>query len=216
MLKITPTIEAVSTLVGNRPDLQNVHQQKLFCTISPNPKALHTVYKRLNGKKILVKIPYGKLPQRVQFDYCVRVVERCYLPFLSIDATLAGTWELNESGNVHFHFLIHDKLIQNKTHLEIFRRDILNCEEIIKNMSKGKKMIDYMNNIVFITKPINEVIKYMDKDHEYNKDIYSNYYFGALSDNIQTDGRGSKNLLKVCCNQQTNHEQDFSSPGVIV
>jgi hypothetical protein len=180
MLIIITSEKAVSSLVEDRPGIQKCTTAKLFCTISPNPKVLHAVTRKINGRNATLKIPYGKLPQRVQYDYCMRIITRCYMPFLSENAELIGTWELNKTGNVHFHFIIYDPLINNNTHLEVYRRDILNCEDIIKNMAKGKKMIDYMNNIVYIDKPLKEVLTYMDKDYPINKDVFKNYTLKKL------------------------------------
>jgi hypothetical protein len=47
-------------------------------------------------------------------------------------------------------------------------------------MAKGKKMIDYMNNIVYIDKPLKEVLTYMDKDYPINKDVFKNYTLKKL------------------------------------
>lgn len=177
-MKIQSTSKAVDLLVGDRPAIQKGDKATMFCTISPNPNTLHPVYKTHDGKRISVKMPYGRLPQAVQYQYCMRIVERCYIPFLSEDASLIGTWELNKTGNVHFHMLIQDDCINNKTHIEIFRRNILNCEDVIKNMAKGKKMTDWMNNIVYVNKPIKEIVEYMDKDfvdNSFIKDM-TNYH----------------------------------------
>jgi len=197
-MKLDRQTSACSALVAARPDFGKGNKQKIFCTISPNPNTLHECYKTHQGKISKVKIPYGKLQQKVQYEYCHRILERCYVPFLSDDAIIIGTWELNKSGNVHFHFLIQDKIIHNPTQLAIFQRNVLNCEETIRNMSKGKKMVDYMNNIVYLTKPLKDIIKYMDKDYDDNKDIFPNYInLETFSKEIHTDVTGKSDLLKV-------------------
>jgi len=177
-MKIQKTNRAVSLLVGDRPEIAKSTTVKMFCTISPNPNTLHPCTMMRKGKRVNVKIPYGKLKQVIQYEYCTRIIERCYVPFLSEQAQLIGTWELNKTGNVHFHFIILDPLIHNKTQLEIFRRNVLNCEDVVKNMAKGKKMTDYMNNIVFIDKPFKDVVTYCDKEYDMNKDIFMNYENG--------------------------------------
>jgi len=165
--------QSVRTLVADRP---RGWLRPMFITISPNPRVKHDTLKvSPSGKKVTVKLPYETLPQRLQYDYCRRIVERCYLPFLSKDSYVVGTWELNSSGNVHFHLLIDDPKIKNDTHIMMFRRDILNCEPVLRNIKPGKKMVDYMNNIVFVDKPISELVDYMDKDYDKNSDIFSNY-----------------------------------------
>lgn len=185
MLVLEDIEKPVSLLVGDRPHLMESAGAKLFCTISPNATTLHQIIKRVNGRKVTVKMPYGKIPQRLQYEYCIRIINRCYLPFLSEGSELIGSWELNKQGNVHLHFIVVDSKITNDTHLSMFQRDVLNCEDVIKNMGKGKKMIDYMNNIVFITKPFKEVIRYIDKDYDKNKGIFNNYY--AVTTDSQED-----------------------------
>lgn len=174
-MKFVSTKEAVSSLVGDRPEIQKGHKL-LFVTISPNPKGKHGVMvKQVGQRKVKTTgISYGSLPQSKQYDYCIRILERCYFNSLSEGSKIIGTWELNSSGNVHLHMIIYDPLIQNKTQLMIFQRDISMCEQVIKNR-KNINDKDYMNNIVFIDKPLAEILKYCDKDYNDNKDIFSNY-----------------------------------------
>jgi len=81
---------------------------------------------------------------------------------LSEQTKIFCTWELNKSFNIHFHMLVSDPFIINDMTLNIYRRDILNNPHVIKNLST--KMIDYMNNIVFVNDSINNRFVYMIKD----------------------------------------------------
>lgn len=158
-------------LVANRPILG---PSPLFVTVSPNPMTKHTIVKRNREHKI----PYKMLPQKIQYDYCLRIVERVYNN--STSTLIYGSCELNESGNVHFHFILDDPNIRNKTDITIFQRDVMNSPSVFLNLSKGKNPRDYMNNIVFINKPINEIYDYIHKDIEDNIrhfPIYTNFEF---------------------------------------
>lgn len=177
-MELSYSMEACSILVESCRNLFN--SQSLFVTISPNPKTLHNVSSK---KRKSYRLPYGKLTQRLQYEYCIRYIKRTYLQFLSRDTKLLGTCEINKSGNIHMHFLISDPAMVNDYQLQILRRDILNCEDTIKNMVKNRKMTDYMNNIVFLNKPLDEIIEYMDKDYAIKfplmvdeVDYYKNYY----------------------------------------
>lgn len=144
----------------------------VFCTISPNPATKHGNDVIVRGKKTRVQVPYGKLPQRKQYDYCLRVLNE-YIN--TEDTKIFGTWELNKDGNVHFHFILSDPKIKNETSLQIFRRDILNTELVMRNLS-NKKMIDYMNNIVFVNDSVEKRIDYITKDMDMNLEIMPYYY----------------------------------------
>lgn len=166
---------AAVALVDRRPQEWS---NALWVTISPNPKALHECWKVVTSKdgfrqkKVSVKIPYGKLPQQQQYDYCIKVIRTCYN--YSDDTKIFGTWELNKQGDVHFHFIMTDPSIRGQTTLKMFQRDILNCETVIKNLSKG--MIDYMNNIVFVNDSIEKRFEYMTKDISENLGLMPYYY----------------------------------------
>ena len=124
----------------------------------------------VQGRRINGNIPYGKLPQRVQYNYCRRLLISSYN--YSDDTKIFGTWELNSHGNVHFHFIMSDPYINSNTMLQILRRDVLNCEMVLSNLSKS--MIDYCNNIVFVTDSIDHRVKYMCKDN--NCHTFPYYY----------------------------------------
>lgn len=144
----------------------------VFCTISPNPATKHGNDVIVRGKKTKVQVPYGKLPQRKQYEYCLRVLNE----YINTDETkIFGTWELNKDGNVHFHFILTDPKIKNETSLQIFRRDILNTELVMRNLS-NKKMIDYMNNIVFVNDSVEKRIDYITKDMQMNLEIMPYFY----------------------------------------
>jgi len=161
--------EAEIALVDLRPEIWS---HPLFVTISPNPSTMIPIKRRncINGKVMNCKLPYGKLPQKIQYEYCEKVVRTVYN--YSKDTKYFCTWELNTSGNVHFHMIYHDPFITSDVSLNIFRRDVLNHDIVIRNMAKGKKMIDYMNNIVFVTDSLVSRIAYMLKDVKTNLPIF--------------------------------------------
>jgi len=149
----------------------------MFITISPNPKVVHKVDRLYaTGRVKQVKCRYGQMKQSDQWNYCLKIVERTYLEFCSDETVLIGTTELNESGNVHLHFLLYDPHKRDRTSLDIFRRDISFCDVIIRNL-KGKH--DIMNNIVYVNDSIRQRAEYMDKDYEQNKRYFHNYYYYA-------------------------------------
>lgn len=143
---------------------QNLMGNSLFVTISPNPKTLHTCVKQIKGKSVDVKIRYNLLPHKQQYEYCMRIVERCYN--YSNDTQIYGSWEFNKEGNVHFHFLMHDPNIQTNTDLIILRRDVLNHPSVMLNLIKGRKgdIHDWMNNIVYVNDSIPIRFEYIQKD----------------------------------------------------
>lgn len=148
----------------------------IFATISPNPKVKIPITRRWNGRKINAKMPYGKLPQKNQFDYCIRILKSSYN--YSHDTQIYGGWELNKSGNIHLHLLMYDPNIQTNEMLQIFQRDVLNSEIVFKNLSRN--MTDYCNNIVFVNDSINERLKYIHKSNTIGKPFpfyYSNIQF---------------------------------------
>lgn len=151
----------------------------IFVTISPNPSVLVPVRRvsSTTGKMLNCKLPYGKLPQRIQYDYCLKVVKTVYN--YSADTKYFCTWELNKQGNVHFHLLYCDPLINSDVSMQIFRRDILNHDIVIRNMCKGKKMVDYMNNIVFVNDSIEDRFNYLTKDIHSNIHIFPYFSYNV-------------------------------------
>lgn len=175
-MEIEYSNKAVDTLVEDRPFFKS--RSTVFVTISPNPKTKHPCWRvSPEGKRITCKCAYGHLPQKEQYAYCLKILRACYLPFLSLETKLVGTWELNGSGDVHLHILFRDPDLNNDTQLSIFRRDIANCTLVTMNKNKMKDK-DYMNNIVFLNKPLEDVIVYMDKDYDMNCEIFKNYTVG--------------------------------------
>ena len=121
----------------------------------------------------------------------MKVLENCYN--YSNDTKIFGTWELNKSGDVHFHFIMTDPHIKGQTTLKMFQRDILNCEMVIRNLS-NKKMIDYMNNIVFVNDSIEARYEYMTKDMNENLELMP-YYYGS-KDSILKKGQAREEVSK--------------------
>jgi hypothetical protein len=158
--------KAVPSLVVVR---QNFSANTLFVTMSPNPSTMISVKKKFGNKTKTFRQPYGKLPQRLQYSYCIRVLKTAYN--YSIDTKIYGTWELNKNGNVHFHFLFEDPNINTETMIHILRRDVYNSELVRHNLSSNKT--DYMNNIVKLTDSIEDRYKYIHKD---NNAHYLPYY----------------------------------------
>lgn len=151
--------ETARHLVERRQNFKEFARRCLFITISPNEKALH----KMNG----IKFKYGQLPQSRQYMYCMDAVKAlCF--YLSEDAEIVGTWELNQKGNVHVHMIVYDPKIKSDTNLQILRREVSLSVTALYNMDKRKK-IDYMHNIVWLTKSIEDIICYLDKSYEDNK-----------------------------------------------
>lgn len=149
---------AGAALVAPRPDLW---PHALWCTISPNPNTKHSVdIVNSKGKRTKVQLPYGKMRQRDQYEYCKRVLKEYVY---SEETKIFSTWELNKDGNVHFHLVMSDPTIKSTVDLKMFQRDILNCEIVLRNLH-NRKMIDYMNNICFVTDSVEDRIRYMLKD----------------------------------------------------
>lgn len=175
MLRVNRSLEAFDILVGERRDLWEGYT--LFCTISPNPKTKHEcLIKKVNKNgrvfRARVKMPYGKIPQRVQYEYCLKIIERDYLEFL-VNPRLFGVAELNKDGNVHVHFLLKADNLKNDTQLQVFRRDVSLCVEVLRNAPK--QGIDYMNNIVRLTKSKKEIIDYCMKCNKDNIELFNNF-----------------------------------------
>lgn len=169
-MNIDFTKQSVGSLVARRENGTFITASSLFCTISPNPNAMLKVFK---GRKFF-KMKYGLLPHKIQYQYCLRVLNSCYLPFLSEDCEIVGTWELNKTNNIHLHFILNDKMFDSEQRFNSFRRDVSCCSMVRDNMSK-KTDKDYMNNIVRVTKSQDDLLDYLDKDHEKDP-ILDNYY----------------------------------------
>jgi hypothetical protein len=173
------TKESIGTLLV---DQCTTKWKWIFVTISPNPHVKIPCWMTSNnGKRVSCHRPYQELSHRNQYEYCLKIVNQCYLNYDNDDMEIYGTWELNKSKNVHFHFLMSSSTIKTNVALDIFRRDVSNCNQVLLNRAKrnSKRNLapDYMNNIVFLNKPIVEVIAYCDKDYKDNIEQFDNYYF---------------------------------------
>lgn len=161
-----------SSLVGERGFL--IGPKTLFVTISPNPKALIKlpVKSLKTGKVRSVSRPYGMVPQRCQSTYCMNILQTEYFGLLD-SYQVIGIQELNKQGNIHFHLLLNTDDVSSDIMLQCFRRDILNTPSAQANIL-GNKKVDWMNNIVFVNKPPEDILKYFDKDNE--EMIKANFY----------------------------------------
>lgn len=182
-MKLKFTNDACEDLVEAR---QTKWENTMFITISPNPNVKHNVNRRIKD----VKMKYGEMPQRLQYSYCIEVLDKLMFYF-SEDSYLIGTWELNKTGNLHLHFIIDDPVIKNDTHLDILRREIACSDEALRNKKNGK---DYMHNIVFVNDSVRQRCVYMDKDFNKNSGIFSNYYYDGPP--VQTNNLVAKPLVK--------------------
>lgn len=143
----------------------------LFCTISPNPDKQHS-YKR-DG--ITKQIPYGRLPQAQQYQYCMKILKDAYLS-LCVNPVIVGTAELNGKGNVHFHFLLKDPDFKDDLMLKVYQRYVSLCPVSLYNLHSARAH-DVMNNIVHLTKDLDEILEYLDKDWNQSfRRICPNYY----------------------------------------
>lgn len=174
-MEITQTAQSVRALVEERSRFITRSNGRdpyvLFCTVSPNPATLVDITK---GDTVM-KARYDRIPQRVQYAYCLKHVKTTYLELCS-DPIMVGTVELNAHGDVHFHFLLMDRHVCNDVLIKRFQRDVSLCPTSLENLH-NKTARDYMNNIVHLTKPMNEIIDYMDKDHSLEtREFLPNYY----------------------------------------
>ena len=105
-MEISQTKIGVRALVEERPRFSTRSNGKdpyvLFITVSPNPNTMISVTK---GDTVM-KARYGRLPQRVQYNYCLKHVQQTYLEWCE-DPVMVGTVELNKHGDVHLHFLFN-------------------------------------------------------------------------------------------------------------
>ena len=166
----------VSTLVGDA-EFSNL-LPIMFVTISPNPKLKLNCMARKNGTNKMrnIKLPYGMAKQRLQYDYCIKILREDYMAWLSDDVKIVGVAELNKDGNIHLHMLIQDKNIRNDVQLQVFRRDVLNGWHTQQNIRTGMNGRDWMNNIVFLNTTIKDITSYLEKDNENIRELFDNYF----------------------------------------
>lgn len=150
----------------------------LFVSISPNPSTMiECILKNRQGRTRNVKRPYGTLRQDIQYQYCLKCLTEDYFEWLSDDAQLIGIAELNERGNVHLHLLINDHTKRNNVQLQVFQRDILNGWRTQQNIIKRRvNPIDWMNNIVFVTKSKQDILDYFMKNQSEILPRFKNYF----------------------------------------
>lgn len=183
---------SVQSLVAERPQFVQGRPYVLFCTISPNPKTKIMVLR--NGKA--EKMCYERMRQQLQYRYCIKVLEESYLPFMT-NPTVVGTCELNKSGNVHFHFYVHDMYYCNDVMLKVLQRDISLTRHARDNLATPRSK-DYMNNIVHLTEKINNHVNYLDKEDSFQtRNVFPNYYRDP-----------SKNKLEVI--PPASHDEEIS------
>lgn len=177
-MEIVRSQECVASLVAPRQILPLDGKYVMFITISPNPKTLVPVVKqsksvKVKDKKAMKK--YEDLRQVEQYEYCLDYVRSVYMKYTG-QCRFIGAAELNGSGNIHLHILFTDDYVDCPKLMEVFRRDIkLNSEtqRYIKHVKNGR---DFMNNIVELTKPLDEVIEYMSKDFAQTGKLFPNFY----------------------------------------
>lgn len=154
----------------------------VFWTVSPNPNTMIATMARAvsqsgqaPGKWVNRKIKYGNLRQQLQYEYCIKFIRSIedYVNQFG-QYSLVGSAELNKSGDIHLHFLIWADQLKTETDLAILRREILNAPMTQQNITR--KQVDYMNNIVWMTDPLESVISYMSKDNSMNVNYFPNFY----------------------------------------
>lgn len=159
----------------------------MWVTVNPNPGTKHktTILKASkNGyRRVNVTLPYGKMRQREQMQYCLDYIRKTY--WYSRNTKFFGSWELTESGNVHLHLVMSDPNIKGKSTLQMFQRDTLNSEEALRNMS-SKSMTDWMNSICFVNDSIEKRYTYLTKEIDENIEIMP--YFATMNCPITTGG----------------------------
>lgn len=175
MITLNSSNKAVALLVADRPHFMENTRRVLFVTISPNPRTQYPTYvKNERGKLVKTKLRYGALKQSEQYQICMGMIRESFLPYME-DPILIGTTELNKEGNVHVHFIISTLNIKDEYDIKILRRQISLERESIRNATR--KGIDYMNNIVFLDRPLLELISYLDKDYPRNVRHFPNYFY---------------------------------------
>lgn len=179
------TNQACSTLVGARPQMAQLKFGYVtFVTISPNPGLFHRIKSRKKGE---CAVKYSQLPLPLQYEYCIKIFEKVYLPYLR-DPTYIGTFELNQSGNVHLHILIKDPDINSVYGLHALRKRVASEPLVLQNY-KNNHSQDFMNNIVPLDKKsFEEMMVYFDKDHKMKPDagIEKFNFYGHFIENATT------------------------------
>lgn len=157
------TRDAVDKYIREHDPTDPLNPRYLFCTINPNPKLLHTVMRHRRKRKM----KYESLPLRLQYCYCLRIIKQCYYPYLSAGAAIVGCAEKTESGNIHLHFLIYDPDIDDDYKLAQIRK-LISLEPLVHVNKKNCHDRDWMNSIVILTRSLDEILTYMNKDYPKN------------------------------------------------
>lgn len=202
--KIKFTQGAIETLVADCPELFSINSFTLFITINPNPRTLIKVSRLFTeaNHRHVISIAYGRATQKEQYDYCLKIFMKNFIEFCA-DPTAVGTWELTQAGNVHLHILLKDRRISNDMQLELFRRDVANCEEVMRHMGKDGR--DWMNNIVKLTKTSKEIIQYMDK---YFHNALLVQYRGLLNFYLNVNYKGIVRHGKEDCQKEETLQKE--------
>jgi len=186
-MKLIQSTSSVATLVA----LRELHTEDpldlsccVFCTISPNPRVMVPISGRA-GKRA---IPYGLLPPRLQYEYCMKFLQRTYLEFYP-DAEFFGCAEFDTSNKVHFHFLMFDPKLFFDQHIRALQADLKACHITILNMNiqKGKNKsipVDHMNHICRSNRSIEAHCLYLDKEWIPEGTLFKTFYIGGYADTI--------------------------------
>lgn len=193
-MPIKMTKKVFDSLVGENRCLSYGTGYRIFATISPNPATAIKV-RRLNkntDRMNTLLMRYDLIKSQEQFTYCIDIFKKCYLEFLTEKCQYVGTFEFNKSGNIHLHILFSDDNIKNSAQLHVFRRDVGNCQEVINNKKRINNR-DMMNNIVPLTKDLDDICDYLIKDWDENKDLENMYNF---TNNNEADAEGNAEAQK--------------------
>lgn len=173
--KLSYDEKGIIPLVELCPDLKEGY--RMFATISPNPNTKHPVLREIPFKNKTrlqkIKVKYKDMTHTEQYTYLIDYIEKVYLPLLESPA-IAGVMELNKEANMHAHFILKSATVKNDTMLMVFRRNIKTDLNTMINQSKNGT--DYMNNVVQITKPYDEIVTYMSKINHEVRPLFKNYF----------------------------------------
>lgn len=177
--KLSYDEKGIIPLVELCPDLKEGY--RMFATISPNPNTKHPVLREIPYKSKTrlqkIKVKYKDMTHMEQYLYLTDYIEKVYLPLLD-SPCLAGIMELNKNANMHAHFVLKSSTVSNDTMLMVFRRNIKTDINTVINLSN--KGDDYMNNVVHITKPFDEIVTYMSKVNHEIKPLFKNYFLNNI------------------------------------
>lgn len=147
-------------LVGNPPGSTSLTRRLdvddgnwLFITISFDPKML-VCSGQTNKRYIACTYPE-------QLEACLRYYETVYFSY--VRGVSYGSWELDSSGKLHVHILLHSEdKIKDTYVLNAIRHGVSTDKHTMK-FTRGKR--DYCNNIVVANDPL-ETLRYITKDHD--------------------------------------------------